>query len=239
MKILITGGGCKEYIDSVRVVTNSSTGRTSAVLADCLASKGNEITLVTAKSAIKPQDSSINMRFFETGEELAAAIKEELTGSRYDAVIHAAAVSDFVPETILIAGETIKAGKNAKKLPSGSEMTVTFRASPKIADSLNEWASLGGSENAKVVCFKLLNNADENAKEKAVKSLFGHSKADFVVYNDLSQITKESHPFVILNAAGEAVAEGKTNEELADKIEQALRAAFEPAEGVATNEVGA
>lgn len=118
MKILITGGGCREYIDSVRVVTNSSSGRTSAVLADELSAKGCEVTLITAKSAIKPNSSSIKLRFFETGEELAAAIKDELTSFKYDAVIHAAAVSDFVPETILIAGQTIKAGKNARKLPS-------------------------------------------------------------------------------------------------------------------------
>ncbi|WP_294429256.1 phosphopantothenoylcysteine decarboxylase [uncultured Treponema sp.] len=218
MKILITGGGCREYIDSVRVVTNSSSGRTSAELAEELFAKGFEVTLITAKSAIKPQVSSINMRFFETGEELAVAIRKELTSCQYDAVIHAAAVSDFVPETIQIAGETIKAGKNAKKLPSGGEMTVTFKASPKIADSLHEWAKIGGNANAKVVCFKLLNNADEEAKTKAVSSLFGHSKADFVVYNDLSQITKESHPFKILKTNGECVATGNTNAEMADAL---------------------
>jgi len=217
MKILITGGGCREYIDSVRVVTNSSSGRTSAAISDILAEK-NSVTLVTAKSAIKAGDSSVKIVTFETGEELFLAIKNELTQNRYDAVLHAAAVSDFVPETITVAGKTVKAGKNAKKLPSGGEMTVTFRASPKIADRLCEWAAAGGNEKAKVVCFKLLNNADEAAKEKAVTSLFGHSKADFVVYNDLSQITEESHPFLILNNTGKTVAEGKTNQNLATEL---------------------
>lgn len=218
MKILITGGGCKEYIDSVRVVTNSSTGRTSAVLSEELSSKSCEVTLITAKSAVKPGSSSIKLRLFETGAELSLAIKEELTSSRYDAVIHAAAVSDFVPDTILIAGRTIRAGKNAIKLPSGSEMTVTFKASPKIADRLHEWAGLGGNRDAKIVCFKLLNNADDEAKEKAVTSLFGHSKADFVVYNDLSQITDKVHPFVILNAEGKTCGQGNTNESLAEEL---------------------
>ena len=223
MKILITGGGCREYIDSVRVVTNSSTGRTSAVLADELARKGNEVTLITAENAIKPQDSSIKMIFFQTGEELAKAIKAELTSSCYDAVIHAAAVSDFVPDTITIGGQTVKAGKNAPKLHSGSEMTVTFRASPKIADSLHDWAAQGGNEKAKVVCFKLTNNADESEKTRAVTKLFGHSGADFVVYNDLSEITKEEHPFKILKYDGECVATGKTNSEMSDMILGALR----------------
>lgn len=223
MKILITGGGCREYIDSVRVVTNSSTGRTSAVLADELARKGNEVTLITAENAIKPQDSSIKMIFFQTGEELAKAIKAELTSSCYDAVIHAAAVSDFVPDTITIGGQTVKAGKNAPKLHSGSEMTVTFKASPKIADNLHEWAKLGGNANAKVVCFKLTNNADKSEKTRAVTKLFGHSGADFVVYNDLSEITKEKHPFKILKSDGECVATGKTNSEMSDMILGALR----------------
>lgn len=223
MKILITGGGCREYIDSVRVVTNSSTGRTSAVLADELTRKGNEITLITAENAIKPQDSSIKQIFFQTGEELAAAIKAELTSSRYDAVIHAAAVSDFVPDTITINGKTVRAGKNAPKLHSGDEMIVSFRASPKIADNLHGWAKLGGNANAKVVCFKLTNNADESEKTRAVTKLFGHSGADFVVYNDLSEITKEEHPFKILKSDGECVATGKTNSEMSDMILGALR----------------
>ena len=235
MKILITGGGCREYIDSVRVVTNSSTGRTSAVLADELARKGNEVTLITAENAIKAQVSSIKMIFFQTGEELAEAIKTELTSFCYDAVIHAAAVSDFVPDTITIGGQTVKAGKNAPKLHSGSEMTVTFKASQKIADKLHEWAKNGGKENAKIVCFKLTNNADEGEKTRAVTKLFGHSGADFVVYNDLSEITEKSHPFRILKSSGECLATGRTNAELAEKLEQALRAAFEPAEGVAQN----
>ena len=222
MKVLITGGGCREYIDSVRVVTNSSTGRTSALLADELARKGNEVTLITAENAIKAQDSSIKIIFFQTGEELAKAIKAELTSSCYDAVIHAAAVSDFVPDTITISGKTVKAGKNAEKLPSGGEMTVTFRASPKIADSLHDWAAQGGNEKAKVVCFKLLNKADEAAKEKAVTSLFGHSKADFVIYNDLSQITANAHPFKILNGKGVCMAEGATNAELTEKLDEIL-----------------
>jgi len=222
MKILITGGGCREYIDSVRVVTNSSTGRTSAVLADELASKGNEITLITAENAIKPQDSSIKIINFQTGEELASAIKSELSSTCYDAVIHSAAVSDFVPDTITINGETVKAGKDAPKLHSGNEMLVSFRASPKIADKLHDWAKLGGNANAKVVCFKLTNNADESEKTRAVTKLFGHSGADFVVYNDLSEITKDEHPFKILKSSGECVATGKSNAEMAEKLEKIL-----------------
>ena len=221
MKILITGGGCREYIDSVRFVTNSSSGRTSAQIADALAAKGHQVTLITASSAIKAKESSINMILFETGAELSEAIKAELTSSPYDAVIHAAAVSDYVPDTVTVGSETIKAGKNGK-LHSGGEMTVTFRPSPKIADSLHDWAKEGGNADAKVVCFKLTSGADESEKKRAVTSLFSHSKADFVVYNDLSQITPDKHPFKILNGKGECLAEGATNAKLAEKLDEIL-----------------
>ena len=221
MKILITGGGCREYIDSVRVVTNSSSGRTSAAISDILAEK-NSVTLVTAKSAIKAGDSSVKIVTFETGEELFLAIKNELTQNRYDAVLHAAAVSDFVPETITVAGKTVKAGKNAKKLPSGGEMTVTFRASPKIADRLCEWAAAGGNEKAKIVCFKLLSKANESERASAIEKLFSHSGADFVVFNDLSEITSEKHPFEIFNKNGDCVCKGGTNKELGEKLDKIL-----------------
>ncbi|MBP5284253.1 MAG: hypothetical protein J6Y93_06280 [Treponema sp.] len=218
MKILITGGGCREYIDSVRVVTNSSTGRTSAVLADELASRKNDVCLITAESAVKPKNPSVKVILYQTGEELAQRIREELTSQSYDCVIHAAAVSDFVPDTITTGGKTIKAGKNAEKLPSGGEMTVTFRASPKIADRLHEWAKEGGNASAKIICFKLLNNAGKVEENQAVGKLFAHSNADFVVYNDLSEITATVHPFKILSVKSVCVASGNTNEELAQKI---------------------
>lgn len=221
MNLLITGGGCREYIDSVRVVTNSSTGRTSAQIADFLASKGHAVTLVAAESAIKAKNESVKLVMFQTGAELSAAIQKELTSSPYDAVIHATAVSDFVPETVTVGNETIKAGKSGK-LHSGGEMTVTFRASPKIADSLREWAKSGGSENAKIICFKLTSGADEAEKNRAVTNLFAHSKADFVVYNDLTQISENAHPFKILNQSGAVCAEGKTNADLGREIEKIL-----------------
>ena len=217
MKIVITGGGCREYIDSVRFVTNSSSGRTSAQIADALSAKGHEITLITAKSAMKPHSPSIELREFETGAELASVLKAELTSHASDAVIHAAAVSDYVPETVTVGDETIQAGKNGK-LHSGGRMTVMFRASPKIADSLHEWAAQGGNASAKIVCFKLTSGADESEKNRAVTNLLAHSKADFVVYNDLSQITASAHPFKILNANGECVGEGRTNESLAEEL---------------------
>ena len=103
MKILITGGGCREAIDNVRCVTNTSTGKTSAIIADYFSRQGCQVTVLTAASAIKPQEKCI-IRSFVSGADLGQLLEEELTTHEYQLVIHAAAVSDFIPETVIMDG---------------------------------------------------------------------------------------------------------------------------------------
>ena len=55
-RILITGGGTREPIDSVRYIGNHSTGRTAAVLADELAGAGHEVTWLGRGSCDKAQE---------------------------------------------------------------------------------------------------------------------------------------------------------------------------------------
>ncbi len=225
MRVLITGGGCREYIDSVRVVTNSSSGKTSAELAGFFAQNGNKVTLITAENAIKPADSAVKCVFFTTGQELSQAIQSELCTRSYDAVIHAAAVSDYIPSEIITGGKTIKAGKQVSKLHSDEELTVVFRKAPKLADSLRYWAAEGGNPNAKIVCFKLTSGADQFEKNRAAAKLFAHSNADFIVANDLSEITGDLHPFNILTPDGKIRAAGNTNLQIAQELLALLKTA--------------
>ncbi len=215
-KILITGGGCREAIDGVRFVTNMSTGRTSAFLADALCGQGFAVTAVMGAGAALPQNSAVQLLRYESGEELLATVLTALQAAEaenepYTAVIHAAAVSDFIPDTVTTGGATYKAGKALKKLHSGATMTVTFRAAPKIADRIR--AAVG--ERATLMCFKLTNGATEDERQQAVEKLVSHSAADYVIRNDLTEITGAAHPFVVSAKNGETVACGKTLSELA------------------------
>ncbi len=233
MRILITGGGCREAIDGVRCVTNFSTGRTSAELAAYLLAKKNAVTLVTARGAILPPPQEIldgkNRRgiktlFYTTGKELAAVIKKELSLAEYDAVIHAAAVSDYIPDKIILDGKTYKAG-NRSKLPSGGEMTVTFKPAPKIASSIKRWAAAGGKKDAKLFCFKLTNGAKKVRVEAAVEKVLRNSKCDYVIANDLSKLKGGSHPFKVYSEKERGLAiysAGKNIEEMAEAILTAL-----------------
>lgn len=228
MKILITGGGCREAIDGVRCVTNTSTGRTAAYLADAFFANGASVTAVMAKGAVLPScvaahgnasESGIKLLRFESGADLSSAVQAELTaacerGEPYSAIVHAAAVSDFVPDTVTVGGVTYKAGKQLKKLHSGGEMTVTFREAPKIADSLRTWAG----ERAAIFCFKLTNGATKSEQQTAVDGLFKHSSADYVIRNDLTEITESAHPFIITARDGSILAQGATLSDMSAAI---------------------
>ena len=55
MKILITSGGTTEKIDAVRGITNHSTGYLGKEIAELFLAKGHQVTLVTVKTAVKPE----------------------------------------------------------------------------------------------------------------------------------------------------------------------------------------
>ena len=54
MHILITSGGTSEAIDSVRSITNHSTGSLGKILAETALAKGHQVTLITTPTALKP-----------------------------------------------------------------------------------------------------------------------------------------------------------------------------------------
>lgn len=221
MKILITGGGCREAIDNVRCVTNTSTGKTSAIIADYFSRQGCQVTVITAASAIKPQEDCV-IRSFVSGADLGQLLEEELTTHEYQLVIHAAAVSDFIPETVIMDGVSVAAGPEGK-IPSGSSMTVTFKAAPKLADRIKGWARDGGHKEPTVVCFKLTSGADSEKVLAACHAILSRGAADFVIANDILNITAKSHPFVVnilKDNQVQAFQRGETEEEMAKILYQ-------------------
>jgi phosphopantothenoylcysteine synthetase/decarboxylase len=216
MNILITGGGCREAIDNVRCVTNTSTGRTSAIIADYFSAQGCQVTALTAATAIKPQ-GKCTIRTFVSGADLGRLLEEELTAKEYHLVIHAAAVSDFIPETVIMDGVEVAAGPEGK-IPSGSSMVIKFKAAPKLADRIKGWSRDGGHQDPTVICFKLTSGAEPEKVLAACHAILARGAADFVVANDILNITSESHPFAVnILQDNQVVAfdRGETEEEMA------------------------
>lgn len=176
LHVLVTAGGTAEPIDGVRVLTNRSTGRTGALIAGELARCGHEVLLVRAGSA--PPVAGVPDETFETFAQLDAVLRRQLAPGRFDAVIHAAAVSDFGVESVEIAGAVQAAG--GPKLDSSSSPLLRLRPNPKLVDAVRGLSPAP----LQVVAFKLTHGAAPAEAERAVRGLLAHSGADWVVHND-------------------------------------------------------
>ncbi len=94
VRVLVTAGGTREPIDSVRYVGNRSSGRMGFALAIQAARRGAAVTLVSANVALDPPLVARRLEV-QTAAELAAVCAREF--EHCDVLLMAAAVADFRP----------------------------------------------------------------------------------------------------------------------------------------------
>lgn len=212
-KILITAGGTVEPIDGVRAITNTSTGRTGAELADALSAQGHDVTLVHARNAAQPA-RSLARRTFTTFASLDQVLREVLAAESFDAVIHLAAVADYSLAEVESNGVAQKAPLKGK-LDSGEELILKLKRNPKIVDSLKAYSR---NPKIKVIAFKLTNTEDAQERANAVEQLAQHAQADAIVHNDLHEISGGAHPFTIYPSGARAIGAHDLAEKLGAQL---------------------
>ena len=92
MRVLVTAGGTREPIDSVRYVGNRSSGRMGLALAEEAARRGADVALIAANVTLPLPATAVPV---ETTAELEAAVRERFPN--VDVLIMAAAPADFRP----------------------------------------------------------------------------------------------------------------------------------------------
>jgi phosphopantothenate-cysteine ligase/phosphopantothenoylcysteine decarboxylase/phosphopantothenate--cysteine ligase len=121
MKILVTAGNTQTPIDRVRCITNIFSGRTGAAIAVRAFDRGHEVTLLTSHSEVldsiptsrRREKPAFRVRPYRTYDDLAGAMADEIAQGGFNAVIHAAAVSDYRVAGIFDrpGGDEVSAGK--------------------------------------------------------------------------------------------------------------------------------
>jgi phosphopantothenoylcysteine decarboxylase/phosphopantothenate--cysteine ligase len=94
LRVLVTAGGTREPIDSVRFIGNRSSGRMGFALAREAARRGAAVTVIAANVALEPPPG-VRVIPVQTAAELASACKRELDAC--DVLLMSAAVADFRP----------------------------------------------------------------------------------------------------------------------------------------------
>jgi phosphopantothenoylcysteine decarboxylase/phosphopantothenate--cysteine ligase len=163
-KALVTSGPTYEAIDPVRFVGNHSSGKMGVAVAEVLARKGAEVTLVLGPSDVKTFTPGIHRIDVLSAQEMFDA---SLSIS-YDIAVLAAAVADYTPS--LKAEQKIKKNEEQFSLELKKTKDILFH--------------LGSSKNAKQVLVGFAmetENEVENAMKKAEKK-----NADFIVLNSVN-----------------------------------------------------
>jgi phosphopantothenoylcysteine decarboxylase/phosphopantothenate--cysteine ligase len=94
LRVLVTAGGTREPIDSVRFVGNRSSGRMGVVVAAEAARRGAEVTVIAANVELERPDG-VRWIDVETASQLEEAALAAFAAC--DVLVMAAAVSDFRP----------------------------------------------------------------------------------------------------------------------------------------------
>jgi phosphopantothenoylcysteine decarboxylase/phosphopantothenate--cysteine ligase len=125
--VLVTAGGTREPIDSVRFVGNRSSGRMGFALAEEAQRRGANVTVVAANVSI-PRSPGIDYVDVTTAAELAAACAERFDAC--DVLLMAAAVADYRPAEA-------QAGK-IKKDQTGGELNLSLVRTTDVLTALSE-----------------------------------------------------------------------------------------------------
>lgn len=110
LRLLVTAGPTREPIDTVRFVSNRSSGRMGFALAEAARDRGARVTLAAGPTGL-PRPEGVRVLEFETADELHGLLVREFP--ECDGLVMAAAVSDFIPEA---SAERLHRSEGARSL---------------------------------------------------------------------------------------------------------------------------
>jgi phosphopantothenoylcysteine decarboxylase/phosphopantothenate--cysteine ligase len=188
LRVLVTAGGTREAIDSVRYVGNRSSGRMGLALADEAARRGAEVTLICANVSLE-RPRGLRVIDVTSAAELESAARAEFPGA--DVLLMAAAVADFRPS----------APEDTKITKTGRE-ALTLELEP-TGDVL---VALGELRRPDQTLVGFAAEHGEGAIERG-RAKLDRKRLDAVVVNDIARadigFDSEQNEVTIVTAAGE------------------------------------
>jgi phosphopantothenoylcysteine decarboxylase/phosphopantothenate--cysteine ligase len=203
MRVLVSAGGTREPIDSVRFIGNRSSGRMGFALAEQAARRGAEVTVVAANVSLA-EPAGVARIDVETTAELAEAVKTKF--KRSHVLLMAAAVADFRAAEV-----------EARKMQREGAEAVRLDLE-RTEDVLAGVARLRTDEQT-VVGFAAEHGAEaiSRAREKLERK-----GLDAIIFNDVSRsdigFDSEQNEVVIVDREGEHRVELAPKRAVADAI---------------------
>ena len=211
-RVLVSAGGTREPLDTVRYVGNRSSGRMGVALADEARRRGAEVTLLAANLAVAPP-RGVDVVETPTAADLE---REARLRADVDVVVMAAAVGDY-------RATSPSSSKHAK---DGSPWTI------ELEPTVDVLAALGSGRRPGQVIVGFAADEAEAGLERAREKRRAKN-ADLIVYNDVSRddigFDAPDNEVVVISANGDLVIEKASKNAVAaailDEVERLLSSA--------------
>ncbi len=163
--VMITAGPTYEKMDPVRFIGNYSSGKMGYAIAEEIANRGANVTLISGPVKLVTRNLNIKLVKVETAKQMYEAARQAFPES--DAAIMTAAVADFAPAQMA-----------EQKIKHHDAFTISLTPNPDIAAELGKMKKEG-----QTLAGFALETTDEmsNAQGKLAKK-----NMDFIVLNSLA-----------------------------------------------------
>ncbi len=165
-RVMVTAGATREYIDSVRFISNPSTGKMGYALAKEAWLRGADVLLISGKTDVAPP-TGVNIVNAASASDMYQKVMDHLEWA--EIIIKAAAVGDFTPSNV-IKGKI----KKSKK-----DLSLTLKPTKDIL------LEIGKRKDGKTIvgfaaeCENIIENSRAKLRMK---------NADLIVANDISKV---------------------------------------------------
>jgi phosphopantothenoylcysteine decarboxylase/phosphopantothenate--cysteine ligase len=179
-RVVVIGGATAEAVDDVRVLTNRATGVTAVELAKVAYERGADVELWIGRheTVLPPY---LTIRPFETVHDLLAMARELAC----DVCVVPAAISDY---TLPKAEGKISSDRE--------ELVLRLDPAPKVLEAIR------AAGRCVLVAFKAEAKVPPAELERRARKRLARGDVDFVVANDVTQVTRDRTSVLILDKKG-------------------------------------
>jgi phosphopantothenoylcysteine decarboxylase/phosphopantothenate--cysteine ligase len=206
LRVMVTAGGTREPIDTVRFIGNRSSGRMGIALAAAAAKRGAEVTLIAANVSL-PAPPGVRRIDVETAAELADATGAEF--ARAHVLLMAAAPADF-RAAAPAAGKLQRSGGLELSLEPTEDILASLSARRSQGQTIVGFAAEAAPNRAEAV---------ERARGKLERK-----GADLIVFNDVSNpeigFESERNAVTLIGGDGDVDVPIAAKDEIAEAILQ-------------------
>lgn len=205
LRVVVTAGPTREYIDPVRFISNRSSGKMGYALAAAARERGADVTLVSGPSSLH-QPWGIQVIRVETSAEMLTAVQTEV-GRGPCILIMAAAVADFGPAVTASA-----------KIDKPAVLSLDLRPTPDIVSTISSSVNRPFIVGFAAETGRHISSAREKMDRKGM---------DMIVFNDVTEpgagFDTDTNRVVILDRAGERSTELMDKKAVAHAILDRIR----------------